>query len=324
MQDAAFDTTNDETYGDGSGSTRGTGTGSGAATTLNNAGRWEYVIASNTVSTGGGTFNFTGGGAGGGLLYTYTSQAFGATTTEGQRTFQVIRVPQYTTATLGSTLTAAPWNGATGGVLAIDVAGTLSLGGATVSVDGLGYRGGGGRKLTGDTVNAFLLSTDFRTLASYTQTPPTGANGSKGEGITGSPRYIYQNGATIGAPNSGNAPLDTTVEGYVNGSYGRGAPGNAGGGSTDGDPYNATAGAANDMNSGGGGGGNAGFGGAGGNGWSCNCPAGGQGGGGISPTLTRITMGGGGGAGTTNNASAETCVAPPTCRVNVATDWVDT
>jgi uncharacterized repeat protein (TIGR01451 family) len=301
MQDAAFDTTNDETYGEGTGSTRATGTGSGAATTLNNAGRWEYAVVASTVPAGGvaaagGTININGGGVGGGSLYGYTAQTFAATTTEGQRTYQVIRVPQYTTATLGSTLTALAWNGATGGILAIDVSGTLTLGGATVSVDGLGFRGGAGRVLTGDANTPTLLNTDFATLATRT------SNGSKGEGIAGTPRYIYQSGATIGAPGV-NAPLDTGVEGYVNGSYGRGGPGNGGGGSTDGDPATAPAGG-NDMNSGGGGGGNGGNGGSGGNGWSCNCPGGGQGGGSISPSLTRITMGGGGGAGTTNNGSA--------------------
>ncbi len=311
MQDAAFDTTNDETYGEGTGSTRATGTGSGAATSLNNAGRWEYVVATNAVTAAGGALTFNAGGAGGGLLYGYTNQTFATTTTQGQRTYQVIRVPQYTTATLGSTLTALPWNGATGGVLAVDVSGTLALGSSTVSVDGMGFRGGGGRVLTGD-ATAGLASTDFRTLSTLT------TNGSKGEGIAGTPHYVYQHGAAIGAPASGNAPLNTGVEGYVAGSYGRGAPGNAGGGSTDGNPPG------NDDNSGGGGGGNGGFGGAGGNGFACNCPSGGQGGGGISPSLTRITMGGGGGSGTTNNGSAETCIAPPTCRLNVPGDWLDT
>ncbi len=290
MQDAAFDTTNDETYGEGTGSTKATGTGSGAATTLNNAGRWEYVIAANSVGAGGGTLNINGGGAGGGTLYGYTSQSFATTTTQGQRTWQVIRVPQYTTATLSSTLMALPWNGSTGGVLAIDVSGTLSLGGATVSVNGLGFRGGAGRVLGGD-ATAGLAATDFRTLATLT------TNGSKGEGITGTPRYVYQSGANIGAPGA-NSALDTGVEGYVGGSYGRGAPGNSGGGSTDGDPPG------NDDNSGGGGGGNGGNGGAGGFGWNCRCASGGQGGGSISPSLTRISMGGGGGSGTSNNGSA--------------------
>jgi uncharacterized repeat protein (TIGR01451 family) len=290
MQDAAFDTTNDETYGEGTGSTKATGTGSGASTSLNNAGRWEYVVATNTIGAAGGALTFNGGGTSGGLLYNYTAQTFAATTTQGQRTYQVIRVPQYTIATLGSTLTALPWNGATGGVLAVDVSGTLTLGGATVSVNGLGFRGGAGRVLAGD-ATAGLAATDFRTLATQT------TNGSKGEGVAGTPRYIYQSGATIGTPGT-NTPLDTGVEGYVDGSYGRGAPGNAGGGSTDGDPTN------NGDNSGGGGGANAGAGGAGGHSWNSNLNSGGQGGGTISPSLTRITLGGGGGAGTSNNGSA--------------------
>src|SRR5205814_3754714 len=88
MQDAAFDTTNDETYGEGTGSTKATGTGSGAATTLNNAGRWEYAVATNTVAAAGGTLNLSGGGLGGGLLYSYTKQAFAATTTPAPQTFQ--------------------------------------------------------------------------------------------------------------------------------------------------------------------------------------------------------------------------------------------
>jgi uncharacterized repeat protein (TIGR01451 family) len=305
MQDAAFDTSNDETYGEGTGSTRATGTGSGAATALNNAGRWEYAVVTATnpgggIAAAGGTITIAGGGAGGGLLYTYTAQAFAATTTQGQRTFQVIRVPQYSTATLGSTLTALPWNGATGGVLAIDVSGTMVLGSATVSVDGLGFRGGGGIKLKSGPVpsTAADVFTDFRTLAPDAALSINTANGSKGEGIAGTPRWVYQSGSAIGAPGV-NAPFDTGVEGYMNGSFGRGAPGNAGGGSTDGNPA-----VDNGDNSGGGGGGNGGSGGPGGNSWNSNHPSGGQGGSTITPKLTRITMGGGGGAGTTNNGSA--------------------
>ncbi|MEA2328863.1 MAG: hypothetical protein QOE68_3822, partial [Thermoanaerobaculia bacterium] len=306
MQDAAFDTSNDETYGEGTGSTRATGTGSGAATALNNAGRWEYAVVSATnpvagIAAAGGTITIAGGGAGGGLLYTYTAQTFAASTTQGQRTFQVIRVPQYTTGTLLSTLTAPPWNGSTGGTLALDISGTLTLGSATVSVNGLGFRGGGGVKLTGDTTTPGLSTADFRTLAPDSNTAPTihMTNGSKGEGIAGTPRYVYQHGAAIGAPSAATFALDTGVEGYLNGSFGRGAPGNAGGGSTDGNPT-----VDNGYNSGGGGGGNGGSGGQGGNSWFSNIAIGGQGGGGISPSLTRITMGGGGGAGTSNNGSA--------------------
>ena len=256
----------------------------------------------------GGALTFTGGGAGGGLLYSYTSQTFAATTTQGQRTFQVIRVPQYTTATLGSTLTALAWNGATGGVLAIDVSGTLALGSATVSVNGLGFRGGGG-----------VSSTATRTRRACRHRFPDAARHAAPYATARRAKASPARRATSirsarpsALPASGNAPLDTGVEGYVGGSYGRGAPGNAGGGSTDGDPTPPTATtaaaaaaataatAARAATAG-----------------TCNCPSGGQGGGGISPNLTRITMGGGGGAGTTNNGSADRCCrrrAASTCR----------
>ncbi len=139
MQDAEINSTNSDAYGDG-----GVGDPATGSTNLNNAGRYEYVVATGPVAAG--SLPIVGDGSGGGLVYTYTDAA--ATLTQGQRRFQVIRVPQYSTATLSSTLTALPWNGAIGGVLAIDVAGTLTLGG-TVSVDALGFRGGGGRQVAG-------------------------------------------------------------------------------------------------------------------------------------------------------------------------------
>ena len=72
-----------------------------------------------------GTVNISGLGAGAGLLNSYRTAA--ATASAGQRTFQVIRVPQYTTATTSSGLTALPWNGTVGGVLALDASGTLKV-----------------------------------------------------------------------------------------------------------------------------------------------------------------------------------------------------
>jgi uncharacterized repeat protein (TIGR01451 family) len=103
--------------------------------------------------------------------------------------------------------------------------------------------------------------------------------------------------------------LNTAVEGYPYGSYARGAPGNAGGGGTDGNPP------ANDQNSGGGGGSNYGVGGQGGNAWSSGATSGGRGGYGFSGLLAsnRVFLGGGGGAGSTNNGTADaaTYAAPP-------------
>jgi uncharacterized repeat protein (TIGR01451 family)/fimbrial isopeptide formation D2 family protein len=271
MQDAAINSNNSSAYGANNAS-------GGGSTALNNTGHYEYVAATSAVGTGGGTVSIRGAGAGGGLLFTYTNAA--ASGTQGQRRFQVIRVPQYSSATLGSSLTAAPWDGTSGGVLAFDVAGVLGLGGASVNVNGLGFRGGGGRGLAGGTNGT---GTDYRNLATRN------FHGMKGEGVAGTPRYVYD-------PVSGTV-LDTGVEGYPNGSSGRGAPGNAGGGGTDADP------SANDENTGGGGGGGGGDGGAGGNSWNSNSAVGGIGGDTVNGAANLLVMGGGGGAGSRNNSA---------------------
>ena len=270
MQDAAIDSTNTSSYGDGTASTPANGSSS-----LNSAGRFEYVVATGPA---GPTVSIRGTGAGNGLLYTYTNAA--ASGTQGQRRFQVVRVPQYSSATLSSSLTAVPWNGNTGGILALDVAGALSLGAATVSLDGMGFRGGGTRQLGGGSNGT---NTDYRNLASRA------FHGGKGEGIAGTPRYIFD--AFL------NTVTDTGVEGYPNGSTARGAPGNAGGGGTDGDTAN------NDENSGGGGGGNGGAGGQGGHTWNSNLDRGGFGGAAFSVAANRMVLGGGGGGGSRNNSA---------------------
>ena len=56
---------------------------------------------------------------------------------------QLIRMPQFNNLTIsgGSVVSASPWNGSTGGVVAIDVAATLNLAGQ-IDVTGLGFRGG--------------------------------------------------------------------------------------------------------------------------------------------------------------------------------------
>lgn len=279
MQDAAINSTNTGAYGDGTPGDPATG-----STQLNSSGLYEFVTATNAVPVTGGSVSFTSTGSSGGLLNTYTIAA--ASGTQGQRVFQVIRVPQYISVTLTSGLKAMAWNGTTGGVLAIDVSSQMALGGSVVAVDGMGFRGGGGRILTGGTG----ANTDYLTLAT------DATNGSKGEGIAGVPRYLAP--ATIAIATTAT---DTGIEGLPNGSYSRGAPGNAGGGGTDGDPP------ANDENSGGGAGGNGGAGGYGGYGWNSftvlNSTNGGFGGAAFPANASDLVMGGGGGAGTTNNGS---------------------
>jgi uncharacterized repeat protein (TIGR01451 family) len=273
MQGATINSNNNDAYGDGTSSTYANG-----YSAIGQSGLYEFVRAASAVSTSGGTVTVVGG-SGGGLINSYVSAA--ATNSLGQRTFQVIRVPQYSNATVSGTVNALPWNGATGGVLAIDVADRLTFAGGTLNAFGSGFRGGGALAQAGSNNPS---NTDYRSQA----TRP--AHAAKGEGIAGTPTYVNNSGSL----------LNTGVEGYPNGSNGRGAPGNAGGGGNDGNP------AANDQNSGGGGGGNGGQGGRGGHAWcstyASSCPQTGGHPGATAPNgSTRLLMGGGGGAGTNNN-----------------------
>ncbi len=281
MQDAAINSTNTAQYGNGI-------NGSGS-TSLNNAGVYEYATATSGVTaTTGGTLSVTAAGPGGGLLYTYTSAA--ASSTQGARTFQVVRVPNFASATLSSTLTASAWNGTSGGVLALNVSGTLTLNNATVSVNGLGFRGAAGLQLNGNATGALNSDYVVTSPAAYTGAVVNGADGSKGEGIAGTPHWIELGGTAV---SSGQ----TFTEGYPNGSMARGAPGNAGGGATDGNPA-----PANDQNAGGGAGANGGDGGQGGDSWNSNLSSGGIGGTAFPGSISRVVLGGGGGAGSRNNS----------------------
>jgi len=281
MQDADINYSNNSSYGSGSGTGRG-------STNLNQTGYYEFARASGAVA--GGFVGITSG-----LTYSYRNRA--ASGTNGQSRYQVIRVPQYSSATVSGTVSALNWNGSVGGVVAMDVAGTLTING-TVTADGAGFRGGYGRSINGGTG----ANTDYRT--SYTN----GANGSKGEGIAGTPYYMNRPATFDGAPvqvTGGSGYPDGTNS---NASYARGAPGNAGGGGTDADAAN------NDENTGGGGGGNYAAGAKGGNSWSTNLTTGGEGGDGVTGlAFNRIVMGGGGGAGTSNNGTADNSTyLPPT------------
>jgi len=281
IQDALINNTNSSSYGHGV-----PGDPAAGSTNLQSSGLFEYVTATSAVPLAGGTLTFTGTGAAGGALNSYVRAAYSGGGNHGQQRYEVIRVPQYTSATLSSALAPLPWDGNLGGVLAIDVASQLTLGG-TVSADTLGFRGGGGILLTGGNGG---VSTDYVVQSANT------TDGSKGEGIAGTPLYVAP--ATI---TTTTTPTNTGFEGYSNGSFARGAPGNAGGGCTDGDPPN------NDYNCGGGGGGNGGSGGLGGYGWNSftvsNSTDGGFGGATFPASTSAIVMGGGGGAGGSNNGS---------------------
>ena len=266
MQGSTINSTNSTAYGSG-------GSGfSGYLTTV--AGTFEYVYAMSAVISG--TVYIANP-----LKNAYTNAD--ATATAGQYRFQVVRVPQYSSLNIAvsASITNAEWNGSSGGIIAANISGTTTFnGGIAITASNLGFRGGGGRQLGGGSG----ASTDAITLSS------NNANASKGEGIAGTPKYTRSLAGTL---------VDNGPEGYPNGSYAQGAPGNAGGGGTDGNI------AANDENTGGGGGGNGGSGGRGGRGWNDPAQYGGYGGAVFTQaSATRLVMGGGGGAGTTNNGTA--------------------
>jgi hypothetical protein len=268
MQGAQINSSNSDSYGDGVSG----GFGNGYTTTGLVAGKMEYAMATNSVPLTGGTLMLNAG-----LVNSYTRSVYGI---NGRYCYQVIRVPYYLNLTLGATIIPPFWNDSLGGVVVLDVYNNLNFNLQTINASGAGFRGGGGRSLGGgDGAN-----TDYVTLSTATD------NASKGEGIAGTPRYINNNGVLLDNGSS--------QEGYPGGSYAQGAPGNAGGGGTDGYQH------LNTDNSGGGGGGNGGAGGKGGNSWSSNLPVGGEPGAAFSQTSPALlVMGGGGGAGTSNNAT---------------------
>ena len=298
VQGSDLSVNNDDSYGDNIG---GDGVGSGNLLNANfTAGTYEYGLV-NTYNAATGALTLTKP-----LAFNYLSAD--ATATSTQRRYQVVRVPLYNNVDLSTDISTLRWDGRTGGVMAMDVNGTLNLNGHKIDMAGRGFRGAAGQAYTG---SAGVNDTDFR----HSVTLTTSAN--KGEGTSGTPRYLYDDdyfqSYRAGVRDNNSPVLDTRsttnpvrpallpaslTDGYPSGDRARGAPGNAGGGGVDGNPIN------NDENSGGGGGSNAGRGGVGGNAWKSNEFRGGFGGADFTQaTASRFIMGGGGGGGTNNNAT---------------------
>lgn len=274
-QDATINFDNSVLYGGNNATGGPDGLGATGFIDQGSSGKFEYVEATNNVPLTGGTLNFKGSGTGAGAVYTYTNAA--ATASRGKRSFQVIRVPQYSNLRLTSNISPPPFNGSAGGIIAFEVAGNMDFNGFTVDVSARGFRGGYSPvKVSAGNVSDLYVtnSTDDR------------ASG-KGEGIAGTPRYMWD----------GFNEVDNIIEGLPGGSDGRGAPANAGGGG-------------NDSNAGGGGGGNGNNGGVGGLGYQPiggSNPSSGRPGSksfvNASPDdATRLIMGGGGGGGHANDA----------------------
>ena len=89
---------------------------------------------------------------------------------------QIVSYPSYVSATVTGTLSPAVWDGKTGGVLAFEVLGDLTLS-APISADGTGFRGGAGSFETDNNCNWALSQNDYAYPAGNWR------GGNKGEGI---------------------------------------------------------------------------------------------------------------------------------------------
>lgn len=133
MQGATINESNSSAYGSIAG--------------YNNAGNFEKAVIAEIQ---GNTISFTKD-----LIKTYDANG----------KVQMVSIPQYGTGTVIvlSELTAAPWNGTTGGVLAFEaIGGTVDVR-ANINVNGKGFRGGGItlRRGNGNNCNPFFPSPDY-------------------------------------------------------------------------------------------------------------------------------------------------------------------
>lgn len=303
MQCVDLNMTDTDSYGDGVAGFPASGYTVPAGTCR--AGQYEYVPA------GAGTTpaSFVAGAA---LQNTYVQAD--PTSSATRRSFQIIRVPQYASLTLGGQLNGLAWDGRNGGVVAVDTAKNTNFAGQTIFAGAQGFRGAGGRPSAVNGNNPFRYNDG-----------PGVSHAGKAEGLAGTPPLLFADGSPFDRTDtSGTVTLNAgafygypgntgTVADY---NYAKGAPANAGGGGTyrDGAYHNG----------GGGGGGNGGAGGRGGFGWRSTGWAGvasdysnivaitgdnlaafggsGFGGAGVS----RVSLGGGGGAGDQNGNSNNT------------------
>jgi hypothetical protein len=239
-------------YGDGAGGADRRGATAGATFV---AGRYELARAAGPVAAGALPLR-------GALANTYTSSnaiTAGGNVGTGFQRYQVVRIVEARdlTVPVGATLTTLPWDGRSGGVLAVDVTRNLVING-TFDTTGMGFRGGS------PVIPPGMIGTETDTTQACF----------KGEGVAGPVARMY----------SRLAGVVTGATGLYGGDSERGGPGNAGGCPV-----------AGDSGGGGGGGGRAGGVGSVGAGASVDPDIARPGEGYSDPT--RLLLGGGGGSG---------------------------
>jgi hypothetical protein len=200
--------------------------------TASQAGQFEWL---RVEQVGPDRVRVRGAGVDGGLLHDYPVReppdarqvtAAGAGPVPTLARWQLVRVPQYEQATLAGDLRPLPWDGQSGGLLALDVRRGLRLAGYSLDAGGAGFRGGAGLALQG----ALATAGDYRYPAPGRAELAAGygQHGSKGEGFAGTPRWVWQDGTV--PDTRPEADRRGVGDGYPGGSMARGAPGNAGGG----------------------------------------------------------------------------------------------
>jgi len=154
--------------------TTGNNSGFGTITSLNSAGIFEFGIIESIN----------------GLVITLEVDLCESYDVLGH--IQIVKVPVYTDVTISGVLTAQPWNGSRGGILAIEATGSISFN-SHIDLSGLGFRGG-------EVYTGFFGCGD-----------PNWANvnsGKKGEGIADAPIGEEGNRAPLanggGGSNTGN------------------------------------------------------------------------------------------------------------------------
>ncbi len=135
---------------------------------------------------------------------------------DASKSLQFIKVPQYTNVTINGTLTAKPWDGNTGGVLAFEASGTVTLQ-SNIDVSATGFRGGdSSQNATGDSKLGYHYSHFSKD------------GGDKGEGIA---EKIYGYEAGRGPQSNGGGGGNNQNAGGGGGS--NGGTGGMGGKQTD-------------------------------------------------------------------------------------------
>lgn len=275
MQGARIASSNDDGYGDGV-----SADAAGRGWLALQAGHFEFVRIEEVEAE---RLRIRGAGLNSGVVHSYRSREPVAADDSGRQRWQLIRVPQYESLTLSGDLQVLPWNGSSGGILALDVRRTLQLNGYGLTVAGAGFRGGAALPLVGALGD--VSDYRYRAPAIAELAAAFGQHASKGEGLAGTPRWLAVDTQLLDTRPQADALAIS--DGYPAGSMARGAPANAGGGAS-------SLSADNSQPAGGGGGGGAMPGADGRD--AAGLPRGGQGGAGLADLLL-LSAGGGGGAG---------------------------